>query len=96
MADRPDAGGLTYLPLAARLVMGAGHPRHAAPGRARRAARHAGRVHHLQRAGRGHVGEIRAAGFEATRSVWLRDVRPPDDSATAIYDRLWFSSDEVR
>ena len=37
MADRPDAGGLTYLPLAARLVMGAGHPRHAAPGRARRA-----------------------------------------------------------
>jgi protein-L-isoaspartate(D-aspartate) O-methyltransferase len=46
--------------------------------------------------GRGPVGEIRAAGFEATRSVWLRDVRPPDDSATAIYDRLWFSSDEVR
>lgn len=27
-----------------------------------------------------------------TRSVWLTTERPPDDTATAIYDQVWFSS----
>ena len=30
-----------------------------------------------------------------TRSVWLRSDRPPDATATAIYDDVWFSSDPV-
>lgn len=30
-----------------------------------------------------------------TRSVWLRTARPPDDSATAVYDEVWFSTDAV-
>ena len=30
-----------------------------------------------------------------TRSVWLTDDRAPDASATAVYDRVWFSSEQV-
>ena len=30
-----------------------------------------------------------------TRSVWLCAERPPDDSATAVWSDVWFSSDEV-
>ena len=30
-----------------------------------------------------------------TRSVWLRADRPPDATATAVYDDVWFSSDPV-
>jgi protein-L-isoaspartate(D-aspartate) O-methyltransferase len=43
--------------------------------------------------GRGRSGTITGRGLEATRSVWLLAERPPDDSATAIYDDLWFSAD---
>jgi protein-L-isoaspartate(D-aspartate) O-methyltransferase len=32
---------------------------------------------------------------ERTRSVWLAEERPPDDTATAVYDRVWFSSDPI-
>lgn len=45
--------------------------------------------------GRGRVGELKSAGFEATRSVWLREAREPDETATAVYDALWFSSAAV-
>jgi len=31
------------------------------------------------------------AGAWRTRSVWFKDVRAPDRSATAIYHDLWFS-----
>jgi protein-L-isoaspartate(D-aspartate) O-methyltransferase len=44
--------------------------------------------------GRGRMGEIKA-DFEKTRSVWLRENRQPDGTATAIYEALWFSTDEV-
>jgi protein-L-isoaspartate(D-aspartate) O-methyltransferase len=30
-----------------------------------------------------------------TRSIWLNEERPPDDTATAVYDDVWFSSGEV-
>jgi protein-L-isoaspartate(D-aspartate) O-methyltransferase len=30
------------------------------------------------------------------RSIWLRSERQPDASAIALYDEVWFSSDEVR
>jgi protein-L-isoaspartate(D-aspartate) O-methyltransferase len=43
----------------------------------------------------GRSGEITRLGVEATRSVWLREDRAPDASATAIYDALWFSADAV-
>lgn len=35
------------------------------------------------------------AGIAATRSVWLTEDRPPDASATATYEQVWFSSDDV-
>jgi protein-L-isoaspartate(D-aspartate) O-methyltransferase len=35
------------------------------------------------------------AGIAATRSVWLTDERPPDASATATYEQVWFSSDDA-
>jgi protein-L-isoaspartate(D-aspartate) O-methyltransferase len=35
------------------------------------------------------------ADIAATRSVWLSDERPPDSRATAIYERVWFSSEDV-
>jgi protein-L-isoaspartate(D-aspartate) O-methyltransferase len=44
--------------------------------------------------GRGRIGEIKA-DLASTRSVWLRDAREPDGTATAIYDALWFSTDQV-
>jgi protein-L-isoaspartate(D-aspartate) O-methyltransferase len=31
----------------------------------------------------------------ATRSIWLKADREPDQSATAVYDAVWFSSDPV-
>jgi protein-L-isoaspartate(D-aspartate) O-methyltransferase len=34
-----------------------------------------------------HIGE--------TRSVWLAETRAPDASATAVYENVWFSADEV-
>ena len=33
---------------------------------------------------------------ERTRSVWLTAVRAPDETATAVYDAVWFSADEIR
>ena len=36
-----------------------------------------------------------ADALERTRSVWLRQERPPDATATAVYDAVWFSSEEV-
>jgi protein-L-isoaspartate(D-aspartate) O-methyltransferase len=41
---------------------------------------------------RSYPGEGEIAG---TRSVWLNRERAPDDSATAVYDAVWFSRDEV-
>ena len=35
------------------------------------------------------------ADITATRSVWLRDDRAPDSRATAIYEQVWFSSEDV-
>ncbi|HZH52982.1 MAG TPA: SAM-dependent methyltransferase [Microvirga sp.] len=35
------------------------------------------------------------ADIAATRSVWLVADRPPDRTATAVYDAVWFSSEEV-
>jgi protein-L-isoaspartate(D-aspartate) O-methyltransferase len=43
----------------------------------------------------GRSGELTRLGIEATRSVWLREDREPDGSATAIYDALWFSAEPV-
>jgi protein-L-isoaspartate(D-aspartate) O-methyltransferase len=45
--------------------------------------------------GRGRTGTITSRGLEATRSLWLDEDRAPDDTATAIYEDLWFSTDEV-
>jgi protein-L-isoaspartate(D-aspartate) O-methyltransferase len=45
--------------------------------------------------GKGRVGEMKRSDVEAIRSVWLREDREPDETAIAIYDALWFSSDEV-
>lgn len=30
-----------------------------------------------------------------TRSVWLASDRPPDATATAVHDAVWFSKDPV-
>jgi protein-L-isoaspartate(D-aspartate) O-methyltransferase len=30
-----------------------------------------------------------------TRSLWLAETRPPDDSATAVYENVWFSAEPV-
>jgi protein-L-isoaspartate(D-aspartate) O-methyltransferase len=35
------------------------------------------------------------AELAGVRSIWLRDERPPDESALAVYERVWFSSEEV-
>jgi protein-L-isoaspartate(D-aspartate) O-methyltransferase len=35
------------------------------------------------------------SGIAATRSVWLMSDRLPDGSATATYEDLWFSSDQI-
>jgi protein-L-isoaspartate(D-aspartate) O-methyltransferase len=43
----------------------------------------------------GAAGEITAPGLAATRSVWLRDERAPDASATAVFRDVWFSAEEV-
>ena len=32
---------------------------------------------------------------ERTRSVWLTQERPPDETATAVYEKVWFSSEEI-
>jgi hypothetical protein len=32
---------------------------------------------------------------ERTRSVWLEEQRPPDETATAVYEGVWFSCEEV-
>ncbi|HEY8383665.1 MAG TPA: SAM-dependent methyltransferase [Microvirga sp.] len=44
---------------------------------------------------RGQRGEITRLGIEFTRSVWMRSERAPDRTATAVYDQLWFSIDDV-
>jgi protein-L-isoaspartate(D-aspartate) O-methyltransferase len=31
-----------------------------------------------------------------TRSVWCTGTRPPDDTATVVYDQVWFSAEPVR
>jgi len=36
-----------------------------------------------------------ASEAQRTRSVWLREDRPPDETATAVYENVWFSSDTV-
>jgi hypothetical protein len=35
------------------------------------------------------------AAVERTHSVWLAHERPPDETATAVYGKVWFSSDEI-
>jgi len=40
-----------------------------------------------RRIGRGALGQ--------TRSLWLTETRPPDRSATAVFDHVWFSKDPV-
>ena len=30
-----------------------------------------------------------------TRSLWLTEERPPDDTAILVYEQVWFSSREV-
>jgi protein-L-isoaspartate(D-aspartate) O-methyltransferase len=35
------------------------------------------------------------ADVEAVRSVWLKDDRPPDGRAVAVYEHVWFSSEEI-
>jgi protein-L-isoaspartate(D-aspartate) O-methyltransferase len=35
------------------------------------------------------------ADVVATRSVWLAEDRAPDGSATAVYDQVWFSSEDI-
>ena len=35
------------------------------------------------------------ADLAAVRSIWIRRDRPPDASALAVYDDVWFSSEEV-
>jgi protein-L-isoaspartate(D-aspartate) O-methyltransferase len=35
------------------------------------------------------------ASLAAVRSVWIRSDRSPDESAVAVYDKVWFSSEEV-
>jgi protein-L-isoaspartate(D-aspartate) O-methyltransferase len=36
-----------------------------------------------------------AGEVKRTRSVWLMEDRPPDETATVVYDKVWFSSDMV-
>ncbi len=33
--------------------------------------------------------------FAAVRSIWIRSDRSPDSSAVAVYDDVWFSSEEI-
>ena len=40
-------------------------------------------------------GYMDFGAVERTRSVWLAEDRPPDDTATAIYEKVWFSSKDV-
>lgn len=40
-------------------------------------------------------GRIDYDAVERTRSVWLAENRPPDDAATAVYDKVWFSSEDI-
>jgi protein-L-isoaspartate(D-aspartate) O-methyltransferase len=40
--------------------------------------------------GRGDIVEV-----TRTRSLWLKDERPPDDTAILVYDQVWFSSEKV-
>jgi protein-L-isoaspartate(D-aspartate) O-methyltransferase len=35
------------------------------------------------------------ADFAAVRSIWIGRERPPDQSAVALYDNVWFSSEEA-
>jgi protein-L-isoaspartate(D-aspartate) O-methyltransferase len=35
------------------------------------------------------------ADVAATRSIWLTEDRAPDRSATAVYEQVWFSSEDV-
>jgi protein-L-isoaspartate(D-aspartate) O-methyltransferase len=35
------------------------------------------------------------AGIQSIGSIWLRRVRPPDSTAIATYDEVWFSSEPV-
>jgi protein-L-isoaspartate(D-aspartate) O-methyltransferase len=36
------------------------------------------------------------AELAAVRSIWIRAHRPPDATAVAVYDHVWFSSEKVR
>ena len=38
---------------------------------------------------------VPADAIERTRSVWLKQERAPDETATAVYDEVWFSSAQV-
>jgi protein-L-isoaspartate(D-aspartate) O-methyltransferase len=35
------------------------------------------------------------ADLAAIRSIWLTDERPPDGSALAVYEKVWFSTEEI-
>jgi protein-L-isoaspartate(D-aspartate) O-methyltransferase len=35
------------------------------------------------------------ADFAGLRSIWLADERSPDGSALAVYEKVWFSSEEI-
>jgi protein-L-isoaspartate(D-aspartate) O-methyltransferase len=39
--------------------------------------------------------EPTAEAVERTRSVWLEEQRPPDETATAVYEGVWFSCEAV-
>jgi protein-L-isoaspartate(D-aspartate) O-methyltransferase len=38
---------------------------------------------------------VTEADLAAVRSVWIKSERPPDESAIAVYDHVWFSSEAV-
>jgi protein-L-isoaspartate(D-aspartate) O-methyltransferase len=43
----------------------------------------------------GRAPAISPDAIDRTRSVWLNDARDPDGSATAVYDQVWFSAEEI-
>lgn len=46
-------------------------------------------------AARGRAERLSPDATERTRSLWFIETRTPDETATAVYDEVWFSSDET-
>jgi len=42
-----------------------------------------------------HPAVPSTADIQSLGSIWLRKVRPPDSTAIATYDEVWFSSEPV-